>query len=1131
MKRPILLLLFITFFFETYSQSQLNFDGYQDHVILNGVDFPPPWTAEVLVLKNEIGAYSHLLTGTDGTSGFRLEQYINNNRIGITSAGIADWSFSYELPLGEWTHLAFVCDGSTMKLFVNGQQTGGNINGTINFPMGMIGLNTTGAGALNSKIDELRIWNEALPVSSISSYMLDSIPNNHPQIDNLVHYYRFDEGSGNIATDTKGNLDGEIIGATYCPIFNNDVAPVALVSPQPFVGVFSSNTTVNVKISNTGLTTINEDFEVSYSVDGGNFETQIVEASTAPMAPFTSVSVSFPPIDLTGSGVHVFNIKTNLNGDENTDNDLLIRTSSLNTVSLQNLTGFSEDNGEFLIESNASKLKVAFYRDDIFRIQLAPAGEFFNPTNDEIIVNNDPPLTDVSSNDEGDYYQISSDDVHLRVYKTPLKFALYNANDELVWEESEPLSFGQQSRQKLQTDPDEQFYGCGMQNGYFSHKGKSIKIENIYGNWADGDVPNPAPFYMSTAGYGTFRNTFERGEYGFFNTADLMHRENHFDAFYFYGPSLKEVLEGYTFITGRPFMIPRWGLEFGDADCYNDTGTTADVIDEIAQKYRDFDLPGGWILPNDGYNCGYEDLEFVVDELHDLGFYTGLWTEDGVGNIDYEVGTAGTRCVKLDVALVGPGYLSAFNSGTSAFNGIEEYSNDRGYVWTVAGWAGTQRFATIWSGDQHGDWENIRFHIPTVIGSGLSAFNCATGDIDGIFSGSPKTYVRDLQWKCFTPAMMTISGWAPTGKQPWAHGGIYTDINRDYLKLKMRLTPYLYSYSREAHETGVPTVRGMVLEFPDDPITFGTYTQYQFMCGESFLVAPIYENTTTRDGIYLPEGTWIDYWDGTSYEGSMTLNGYDAPLEKLPLFVKAGAIIPMYPEMLHDREKPKNPITFDVYPKGNSSFELYEDDGHSQEYKNGAFVKTNIEMTAPENGFDEPIVINVGASNGDYDGKLNARSNVFQVHIIAKPTIVKLNDNPMTEYASQTDWENATSGWYYNGVDKMGTVYVKTADLSVDEAFEIRLEELTLSADEIDLTSTISVSPNPTSGNIFIKSVDDSTIREVVVYSSNGKFLKRIKNDIGVEELLINVTEFGKNILFLGVSSENGTVFRKVIIN
>jgi hypothetical protein len=188
-------------------------------------------------------------------------------------------------------------------------------------------------------------------------------------------------------------------------------------------------------------------------------------------------------------------------------------------------------------------------------------------------------------------------------------------------------------------------------------------------------------------------------------------------------------------------------------------------------------------------------------------------------------------------------------------------------------------------------------------------------------------------------------------------------------------------------------------------------------------------------------------------------------------------------------------------------------------------------MTAPENGFDEPIVINVGASNGDYDGKLDARSNVFQVHIIAKPTIVKLNDNPMTEYASQTDWENATSGWYYNGVDKMGTVYVKTADLSVDEAFEIRLEELTLSADEIDLTSTISVSPNPTSGNIFIKSVDDSTIREVVVYSSNGKFLKRIKNDTGVEELLINVTEFGKNILFLGISSENGTVFRKVIIN
>ena len=122
-------------------------------------------------------------------------------------------------------------------------------------------------------------------------------------------------------------------------------------------------------------------------------------------------------------------------------------------------------------------------------------------------------------------------------------------------------------------------------------------------------------------------------------------------------------------------------------------------------------------------------------------------------------------------------------NGKLAYDGIEAHSGARGFVWTVAGWAGTQRFATTWSGDQSGNYENIRFHIPTVIGAGLSAQNCATGDVDGIFGGSAATYARDLQWKCFTPALMTISGWAAVGKQPWAYGTANADINRKYLKL------------------------------------------------------------------------------------------------------------------------------------------------------------------------------------------------------------------------------------------------------------------------------------------------------------------------------------------------------------
>ena len=133
--------------------------------------------------------------------------------------------------------------------------------------------------------------------------------------------------------------------------------------------------------------------------------------------------------------------------------------------------------------------------------------------------------------------------------------------------------------------------------------------------------------------------------------------------------------------------------------------------------------------------------------------------------------------MKLDVAWVGRGYQFALNGMRDAYEGIEKNSDARGFVWTTCAWAGAQRYSTIWSGDQSGNWEYIRFHIPTVIGAGLSGFNAATGDVDGIFGGSAQTQVRDLQWKCFTPVLMIISGWSKQTnlmKQPWIFGEPYT---------------------------------------------------------------------------------------------------------------------------------------------------------------------------------------------------------------------------------------------------------------------------------------------------------------------------------------------------------------------
>jgi alpha-glucosidase (family GH31 glycosyl hydrolase) len=210
----------------------------------------------------------------------------------------------------------------------------------------------------------------------------------------------------------------------------------------------------------------------------------------------------------------------------------------------------------------------------------------------------------------------------------------------------------------------------------------------------------------------------------------------------------------------------------------------------------------------------------------------------------------------------------------------------------------------------------------------MSAQVYTSGDVDGIYGGSNETYVRDLQWKCFLPTVMTMSGWASFDKQPWRRGEPWTSINRRYLKLKVRLTPYQYSLAHEAATTGMPPVRPLLLHYPEDPVTWDNTTQYQFLSGPAFLVAPVYMDNVTRDGIYLPKDTWIDYWTGETFAGPTTLNKYPAPIDTLPVFVREGSIVPMWPEMNFFYESAHDPLTFDVYPSSSASakskFELYE---------------------------------------------------------------------------------------------------------------------------------------------------------------------------------------------------------------
>ena len=553
----------------------------------------------------------------------------------------------------------------------------------------------------------------------------------------------------------------------------------------------------------------------------------------------------------------------------------------------------------------------------------------------------------------------------MRAQKSPLRFSLYRSNGQLVWAETAPLSWNDTSTtQSLGRGPNEQFFGGGMQNGRFSHRDQTIKITRDF-NWEDGGNPNASPYYMSTAGYGVLRNTFSPGNYSFTDPVVTKHDEKRFDAYYFVG-DLKTSLDRYTELTGRPFMPPIYGLEYGDSDCYNrghyakdpdpsndwkvhpDKVTTLDAV-KVAQRFKDEDMPGGWMLVNDDYGCGYSDdtdfeqvdgtwwgkreippLKQTGDELRQRNIQMGLWTQSSLDRQPAEVGEAGVRVRKLDVAWVGPGYRHALSACDTAHDGIEQYSNARGFAWMVEGWAGAQRCAVQWTGDHSGSLDAIKWQIPAITGSGNSGIAYSAGDVDGIFGGSPTSYMRDMQWKVFNPAFMTMSGWAtPAYKQPWTYGEPYTSINRKYLKLRERLLPYFYSYAAEAHRTGAPLNRSLVLEYPNDPKTWDDTTKYEFLAGKEFLVAPMWGADEVKSGIYLPKGNWVDYWTGRVYQGPTTVNGYHAPLDTLPLFVKAGAVVPMWKERHQPRGRAgasATALTVDIYPQGKSSFSLYEDD-------------------------------------------------------------------------------------------------------------------------------------------------------------------------------------------------------------
>lgn len=285
--------------------------------------------------------------------------------------------------------------------------------------------------------------------------------------------------------------------------------------------------------------------------------------------------------------------------------------------------------------------------------------------------------------------------------------------------------------------------------------------------------------------------------------------------------------------------------------------------------------------------------------------------------------------------------------------------DQRSFVLTRSGFAGIQRWASVWMGDNQSLWEHLELSLPMLCNMGLSGVPFVGCDIGG-FAGNAtaELFARWMQVGMLYPLMRGHSALTTDRHEPWVFGDRVERICREYIELRYQLLPYLYSLFWEAAQTGAPILRPLLYHYPHDPRTYALHDQV--LLGAWLMAAPVYRPGVECRAVYLPEGVWYDWWTHTRYEGGTHILA-SAPLERMPLYVKAGAIIPMQPVMQFVDQHAIAQLTLKVAP-GTGQFTLYEDDGQSFAYQQGDWLTTTYGVR--QDG--EDVVVEQVAQTGQW---------------------------------------------------------------------------------------------------------------------------------------------------------------------
>jgi alpha-glucosidase len=599
---------------------------------------------------------------------------------------------------------------------------------------------------------------------------------------------------------------------------------------------------------------------------------------------------------------------------------------------------------------------------------------------------------------------------------------------------------------EVQLASEERFYGGGSTSRKnIQHRGEILRMWATYQK-----TEIPMPFLMSSDGWAIFNNTtalnyFDVGRYKK-DRLFILNTNGDIDFYLMLGNSMQEAISLFTTITGKPYLLPEWayGLAFGgnmmedqmgvmnDAVRFRDEKIPCDIYwlePQWMAKYYDFSTSKSWDLKKFAAEPYWEEKNpkkyehplLFISKLHKLGFKLALWLcidhDLSVAEEDHLAEKSGkpqsgqehwfshlTKFMDqgVDGFKLDPGRTLDEHPDRKYYNGLtdremhnlnqvllpkqmyETFRNHKGirsFHHYCAGYAGAQHWGASTSGDNGGGKDALFDQLNL----GLSGFVNTSADVMEVNDTK-----AGIHMGFFLPWVQVNSWYAL--HHPWYLSPVEKETFRFYDQLRHDLIPYIYSAALEGSQTGMPVLRAMPLVFPDDRRADNMI--YQYMFGENLLVGVF------SDSIYLPKGTWINYWDGEKLTGGKTVHCNVPENRGGLLFIKSGAILPFQKTMNWIGEFPQDTLFFKIYPEGHSSYTLWEDDGKTFEYEKGNIAKTLFEC----NNNDRETDFIISPTAGSYSGIIKNKTYHIELKMPEKPSSVLVNDRPAE------NWKYTESG-------------------------------------------------------------------------------------------------------------------------